>query len=44
MGAATTIIYASRNPSIKAVCLDSPYSNFTNIIEDIASQKFSFPS
>ena len=39
MGASTAILYSSKDPEIAALCLDSPFSNLTQLCMDIMSNK-----
>ena len=39
MGASTSILYASKDPEIVALCLDSPFANLTDLANDIMNGK-----
>lgn len=45
MGAVTAIMYASKYPSnIIALTLDSPFSSFSRLINDLAKSKTGLPN
>eukprot|EP00928_Gymnodinium_smaydae_P028546 TRINITY_DN2173_c0_g1_i1.p1 TRINITY_DN2173_c0_g1~~TRINITY_DN2173_c0_g1_i1.p1 ORF type:complete len:463 (-),score=78.29 TRINITY_DN2173_c0_g1_i1:138-1526(-) len=37
MGAVTVLLHADRDPSLGALCLDSPFANFTRLAEEMTS-------
>ena len=44
MGAVTAVIYASRYPqNVKRMVLDSPFSNFKQLLKEIVSNKTGLP-
>ena len=43
MGAATTMIYAHRDPRVKAICLDSPFADFNKLAKELVGQKINLP-
>jgi hypothetical protein len=44
MGAVSILRYAENDPNIKAIVLDSPFSNFSVLCQEILSNKFFMPS
>ena len=44
MGAATTLLYSNKDPRIKAICLDSPFSDFRRLVKELASNNTSYPN
>jgi len=43
MGAVSSLMYAELDPYLKAVVLDSPFSDFPLLCEEILSNKFFMP-
>ena len=43
MGAATTMIYAHRDKRIKAICLDSPFSDFNKLAKELTLKNIKLP-
>jgi len=43
MGAVSSLRYSEMDPNIKACVLDSPFSNFPKLCEEILSNKFFIP-
>ena len=43
MGAVSSLRYAEIDPNLKAIVLDSPFSNFPVLIQEILSNKFLMP-
>ena len=44
MGAATALLYAHKDPRIKAICLDSPFADFRKLVKELASNNFNYPN
>ena len=44
MGAVSILRYAENDPNIKAIVLDSPFSNFASLCQEILSNKFFMPN
>lgn len=38
MGAVTALLYAAGDPSLSALCLESPFANLRRLVEDLAQQ------
>jgi len=38
MGAVTSLLYADSDPSLAALCLESPFANLRQLVEDLAQQ------
>ena len=43
MGAATTMIYAHRDKRVKAICLDSPFADFTELAKELTLKQITLP-
>ena len=43
MGAATTLLYAYKDPRIFAICLDSPFENFKRLAEELVIKQIKLP-
>ena len=43
MGAVSILRYAETDPNLKAIVLDSPFSNFPVLCQNILSNKFFMP-
>ena len=43
MGASTALIYAHRDPRIKAICLDSPFANFCRLAKELTTKAINLP-
>ena len=43
MGAATTMIYAHRDSRISAICLDSPFADFSRLAKELTSKQINLP-
>ena len=43
MGAATAMIYAHRDPRVKAICLDSPFADFNRLAKELTLKQISLP-
>ena len=43
MGAITAILYAEKDPRIDCLILDSPFSNFNQLVKEVAKQRASVP-
>ena len=44
MGAATTMFYAHSDPRIKAICMDSPFSDFKLLAKELCSRYITLPN
>ena len=44
MGAATTMIYAHRDSRVKAICLDSPFSDFNRLARELTVKQINLPN
>jgi predicted alpha/beta-fold hydrolase len=44
MGAATSLLYAHKDPRIKAICFDSPFADFKKLAKEISMNHFNFPN
>ena len=44
MGAVTSLIYASKDPSIGGIFLDSPFYSLNLLIDELSNEKVSFPN
>ena len=44
MGAVTSIMYASRDPTIGGIFLDSPFYSLNLLIDELSNEKVSFPN
>ena len=44
MGASTALLYSHKDPRIKAICLDSPFSDFRKLAKEIASNNTNYPN
>lgn len=44
MGAATTMIYTHRDPRIKAICMDSPFSEFNRLAKELTLKQIKLPN
>ena len=43
MGAATTLLYAYKDPRINAICVDSPFENFKLLAEELVVKQINLP-
>ena len=43
MGAATTILYAHKDPRVKAICVDSPFADFRRLAKEITLNHVNLP-
>ena len=43
MGAATTMIYAHRDSRVKAICLDSPFADFSKLAKELTLKQVNLP-
>ena len=43
MGAATTLLYAYKDPRISAICVDSPFENFKKLAEELVIKQIKLP-
>jgi alpha-beta hydrolase superfamily lysophospholipase len=43
MGAATTLLYAYKDPRIFAICIDSPFENFKRLAEELVIKQIKLP-
>ena len=43
MGAATTLLYAYKDPRISAICVDSPFENFKLLAEELVVKQINLP-
>ena len=43
MGAATTLIYAHRDSRVKAICLDSPFADFSRLAKELTLNHINLP-
>ena len=43
MGAATTLLYAYKDPRISAICVDSPFENFKLLAEELVVKQIKLP-
>ena len=43
MGAATTMIYSHRDKRVKAICLDSPFADFSRLAKELTSKQINLP-
>ena len=44
MGAATTMIYAHKDERIKAICMDSPFADFSILAKDLVLKQIKLPT
>ena len=44
MGAATTMIYSHKDERIKAICMDSPFADFSILAKELVLKKIKLPS
>ena len=44
MGAATSLLYAHKDPRVKAICFDSPFADFKKLAKEISMNHFNFPN
>ena len=44
MGAATTLLYAYKDPRVKAICVDSPFERFEKLAEELVKKQINLPS
>ena len=44
MGAATTMIYAHKDERIKAICMDSPFADFSLLAKDLVLKQIKLPT
>ena len=44
MGASTALLYSHKDPRIKAICLDSPFSDFRKLTKELASNNTNYPN
>ena len=44
MGTSTTLLYSYKDPRIKAICLDSPFSDFRKLTKELASINTNYPN
>ena len=44
MGAATALLYAHKDLRVKAICVDSPFSDFKKLAKEIAINNVNFPN
>ena len=44
MGAATTMIYSHKDKRIKAICMDSPFADFSLLAKDLVLKQIKLPS
>ena len=44
MGAATTMLYAHKDPRIKAICVDSPFADFKRLAKELALSHTNLPN
>ena len=43
MGAATTLLYAYKDPRVKAICVDSPFERFEKLAEELVIKQINLP-
>ena len=43
MGAATTLLYAHKDPRVKAICVDSPFERFEKLAEELVIKQINLP-
>ena len=43
MGAATTMIYSHRDNRVKAICLDSPFADFSRLAKELTAKQINLP-
>ena len=43
MGAATTLLYAYKDPRVKAICVDSPFERFEKLAEELVIKQIKLP-
>ena len=43
MGAATTLLYAYKDPRISAICVDSPFEKFKKLAEELVAKQINLP-
>ena len=43
MGAATTLLYAYKDPRVSAICVDSPFENFKKLAEELVIKQIKLP-
>ena len=43
MGAVTSILYGSKDNDIYSIVVDSPFSNLTDLVYELADEKMSIP-
>ena len=44
MGASTALLYAHKDPRIKAICFDSPFADFRKLAKELAVDHFNYPN
>jgi len=44
MGASTSLLYAHKDPRIKAICFDSPFADFRKLAKELAVNHFNYPN